>query len=125
MAKKVIKVPNSPELPFSPGIKAGDFLFVSGQVGYENPATGEEIKGIEAQTRQCLEGVKQVLTAAGSSLSDVVKVSVYLKNPDDFTEMNKVYRTYFTEDQPARCTVVPNLVMPNMLVEIECTAYCP
>lgn len=125
MGKKVIKIPDAPALPFSPGIKAGDFIFVSGQVGYENPATGEKIKGIEAQTRQCLEGVKQVLSAAGSSLTDVVKVNVYLKNAEDFSGMNEVYRSYFTKDQPARSTVVPNLVMPDMLVEIECIAYCP
>jgi len=125
MVKKVIKVPGAPALPFSPGIKAGDFIFVSGQVGSENPATGEKMIGIAAQTRQCLEGVKQVLTAAGSSLSDVVKVNVYLKNAGDFSGMNEVYRSYFTEDQPARCTVVPDLTMPDMLVEIECIAYCP
>ncbi len=125
MGKKVIKIPNSPELPFSPGIKAGDFIFVSGQPGYEDPVTGEEIKGIEAQTRQCLEGIKQVLVAAGSSLSDVVKVNVYLKNAADFTAMNKIYSSYFSKDQPARCTIVPDLVMPNMLIEIECMAYCP
>ena len=125
MGKKVIKVPDAPALPFSPGIKAGDFIFVSGQVAYENPATGEEIKGIKAQTRQCLEGAKQILLAAGSSLDDVVKVNVYLKHAEDFSEMNEVYRSYFTEDQPARTTVVPNMVMPKVLVEIECIAYSP
>ena len=125
MTKRIITVPNTPDLPLSPGIKAGDFIFVSGQVGFKNPKTGEEVRGLEAQTRQCLENIKQVLQAAGSTLSDIVKVNVYLRNAEDFARMNEVYKSYFTEDHPARCTVVPGLANPNMLVEVECIAYCP
>lgn len=125
MSKKIISVPNAPQLPFSPAIKAGDYIFVSGQVGFEDPESGEKIHGIEAQTRQCIENIKKVLHAAGSDLSDVVKVTVFLRNADDFYSMNKVYKSFFPVDQPARSTVVPEMVMPNMLVEIECIAYRP
>ncbi len=125
MSKKFITVPHAPKLPFTPAIKAGDFIFVSGQVGYEDPKTGKEVKGIEAQTRQCLENIKELLEAGGASMADVVKVNVYLRHPEDFGKMNEVYKKYFVKEPPTRCTVVPNLVTPNMLVEIECIAYHP
>ena len=125
MSKKIITVPDSPKLPLSPAIKAGDFIFVSGQTGFADSKTGREIKGIEAQTRQCLDSMKQVLEAAGTKLSDVVKVNVYLRNAEDFPSMNEVYVHYFPADYPARTTVKPGLVMPPMLIEIDCIAYCP
>ena len=122
MGKEVIAVPNAPKLPFSPAIRAGDYIFVSGQVGFIDTG-GEEVKGIEAQTRQCMENIKQVLEAAGSSLNDVVKVTIFLGHADHFTQMNEVYQSYFRKDYPARSTVMTGLVVPSMLVEIECTAY--
>ena len=122
MAKEVITVPNAPKLPFSPATKAGDYIFVSGQVGFIDSG-GREVKGIEAQTRQCLESIKQVLEAASSSLNDVVKVTVFLSHADHFAQMNEVYQSYFPKDCPARSTVVAGLVVPSMLVEIECIAY--
>ncbi len=125
MSKKIITVPDSPKLPFSPAIKAGDFIFVSGQTGFADHRTGKEIKGIEAQTRQCLDSMKQILEAAGARLSDVVKVNVYLRNAEDFTRMNEVYVRYFPSDYPARTTVKPGLVMYPMLIEIDCIAYHP
>ena len=125
MTKEVISIATQlAGVPISPGIKAGDYVFVSGQVGIVDDK-GKEVKGIEAQTRQCLEKVKQVLEAAGSSLSDVVKVTVFLVNVENFAKMNEVYRSYFSEDYPARATVIAGLVRPEMLVEIECIAYCP
>ncbi len=123
MAREVVSVPGAPNLPFSPGIKAGQYLFVSGQGGFKDSKTGEEIKGIKAQTKECLERVKTILESGGFSLSDVVKVTVILKNASDFSEMNDVYRSYFPEDPPARTTIVADLVFPSMLVEIECIAY--
>jgi 2-iminobutanoate/2-iminopropanoate deaminase len=122
MEKKVITVPNAPELPFSPAIKAGDYIFVSGQIGFID-AAGKEVKGIEAQTRQCLENIKQVLQVAGSSLNDVVKVTVFLGDGSHFAQMNEVYQSYFPKDYPARSTIVTNMFIPNMLIEIECIAY--
>ena len=125
MTKEVISVATQlAGVPISPGIKAGDYVFVSGQVGIVDDK-GKEVKGIEAQTRQCLEKVKQVLEAAGSSLSDVVKVTVFLVNVENFAKMNEVYRSYFSEDYPARATVIAGLIRPEMLVEIECIAYRP
>ncbi len=123
MAKKVITIPGAPKLPFSPAIRAGDYIFVSGQVGFVD-AKGNEIKGVEAQVRLCLENMKRVLVAAGASLDDVVKVTVFLRNEEDFAKMNEVYQGYFPEDKPARSTVIAGLALPTMLVEMECIAYC-
>ena len=124
MGKEVVSVPKMSKypLPFSPAIKAGDYIFVSGQPGFAD-ASGKEVSGIEAQTRQCLENVRQILEAAGSSLDDVVKVTVFLRDASYFAPMNEVYRSYFPKDHPARSTVVTGLVVPSMLVEIECMAY--
>lgn len=124
MAKKVITVSGAPKLPFSPAIKAGDYIFVSGQVGFVD-AEGREIKGIEAQTKRCLENIKEVLTAAGASLDDVVKVTVFLRNEEDFATMNEIYQSYFVKDRPARSTVVASLALRSMLIEMECIAYSP
>ena len=125
MTKQVINVPNAPKMPFSPAIRAGDYIFLSGQGGFEDPKTGKPIKGIEAQTRQCLENMKQVLETAGASLDDVVKVTVFLGNVTDFAKMNAAYQSYFPKDQPARSTAVTGLVVPSMLTEMECIAYSP
>jgi 2-iminobutanoate/2-iminopropanoate deaminase len=122
MVKEVITVPNALKLPLSPAIRAGDYIFVSGQVGFID-SSGKEVKGIEAQTRQCLENIKQVLEAASSSLNDVVKVTVFLAHADHFTQMNEVYQSYFPKDYPARSTVITIPAIPSMLVEIECIAY--
>ena len=124
MKKEVITVSDTAQLPFSPGIRAGDFIFVSGQVGYVD-AGGREVKDIEAQTRLCLDNLKRVLAAAGASLDAVVKVTVFLRSEKDFSAMNKIYQGYFVEDKPARSTVITGLALPSMLVEIECIAYAP
>jgi 2-iminobutanoate/2-iminopropanoate deaminase len=124
MKKEVIPVPDTSQLPFSPAIHAGDYIFVSGQVGFVD-AGGREVKDIEAQTRLCLENMKRVLAAAGASLDAVVKVTVFLRSEKDFSAMNKVYQDYFGKDKPARSTVITGLALPSMLVEIECIAYAP
>ena len=124
MVRKVITLPDAPRLPFSPAIRAGDYIFVSGQLGHTD-ARGGEAKGIEAQTRQCLENMKRVLAAAGASLDDVAKVTVFLHSEKDFAKMNEVYQSYFVEDRPARSTVIAGLALPSMLIEIDCIAYSP
>ena len=124
MIKKVISIPNAPKLPYSPAIRAGDYIFVSGQFGSVDVG-GNLIAGIEAQTERCLENIKQVLAAAGSSLDDVVKVTIFLRREEDFATMNRVYQRYFVTDQPARSTVVAGLALPDMLIEIDCIAYSP
>jgi len=122
MAKEVIVTPHPPASHYSAGIKTEQFIFVAGTVGHVNPNTGEEIKGIEGQTQQCLENIKEVLENAGSSLSHVVSTTVYLPNKDDFSKMNETYKTYFPKDPPVRATVFAGLVSPSMLVEIQCIA---
>jgi 2-iminobutanoate/2-iminopropanoate deaminase len=124
MVRKVITLPDAPRLPFSPAIRAGDYIFVSGQLGHTD-AQGGEVKGIEAQVKQCLENMKKVLAAADASLDDVVKVTVFLRNEKDFAKMNEVYQGYFTKDRPARSTVIAGLALPSMLIEIDCIAYSP
>ena len=126
MAKQVIMVPTAlPGVPYSPGMKAGDYIFVSGQIGHVD-SEGNKVEGVEAQTRQTLEKMRRVLEAAGASLSDVVKTTVFLVKADDFAKMNEVYKSYFTKDYPARSTViVAALVRPEVLIEIECVAYRP
>ena len=122
MPKQIIGVIRG--APISTGVKAGNCIFLSGQIGPVDEK-GNELKGIEAQTRQALENMKGILKEVGASLSDVVKVTIFLVNVDDFAKMNEVYRSYFTEDFPARSTVVVALARPEMLVERECIAYCP
>jgi len=123
MPKQIIGV--IPGVPISTGVKAGNYIFLSGQIGLVDER-GNELKGIEAQTRQALENMKGILKEVGASLSDVVKVTIFLVNVDDFAKMNGVYKSFFTEDFPARSTVVvAALARPEMLVEIECIAYCP
>ncbi|HBY94977.1 MAG: RidA family protein [Ardenticatenaceae bacterium] len=108
--------------PYSLGIKAGGFLFVSGQVARE-AETGRIPDGIEEQTRVSLENVKRVVEAAGSSMDQVVKVTVFLTDMKDFTKMNQVYRTFFSDDLPARSAIgVKELVRPEFIIEIEAIA---
>ena len=125
MARQVIITPHPSEFHYSQGIETEQFIFISGIGGHKNPDTGEEVKGIEAQTRQSLEIIKETLEAGGSSLDDVVSVTVYLKNADDFFKMNEAYKSYFPEDPPARATIPTGLLFPSMLVEIQCIACRP
>ena len=122
MAKQVIITPHPTKSHLSQGIKTEQFIFVAGMTGYKHPDTGEAVEGIEAQTRWCLENIKETLEAGGSSLNDVVSATVYLKNVDDFLKMNEIYKAYFPKDPPARATVIAGLVQPSMLVEIQCIA---
>ena len=110
------------KLPFSPAVKAGGFVFVSGVTCFLDRTTEAPVEGIEAQTRETLEVIKDTLEAAGSSLDKVVNLTVFLKNAEDFSRMNDVYRTFFPEEPPARSTIVTGLVLPQMLVEMECIA---
>ena len=123
MAKQVITVPTAlPGVPYSPAVKVGEYIFVSGQVGHVD-SQGNKLEGVEAQTKQVLDNMKRVLEAAGASMDDVVKTTVFLVKAEDFPKMNDVYKTYFTKDLPARSTViVAALARPELVVEIECIA---
>jgi 2-iminobutanoate/2-iminopropanoate deaminase len=128
MEREVIIPANLPSwakkmsLPLSPAIKAGGFVFVSGYPGYRDRKTEALLEGIEAQTRETLEVIRDTLEAAGSSLDKVVKVTVFLKNARDFPKMNEVYRTFFPKGMPARSTILGALALPEMLIEMECIA---
>lgn len=99
-------------LPFSPAVKAGGFIYVSGTISQEGG-------NIRAQTKWCLDDLDRTLTAAGSSLQHAASINVYLKNQGDFAAMNEVYRAFFKENPPARTTIVADLVVPGGLVEIS------
>jgi 2-iminobutanoate/2-iminopropanoate deaminase len=123
--KTTIKTPKAPAAvgPYSLAVRAGDFLFVSGQVGMI-PETGKIIDGgIEKQTEQAVENVKAILEAAGLNLGSVVKATVFLQHIGDFASMNGVYGSYFEEDPPARAAFEVARLPLGALVEIEVIAY--
>jgi reactive intermediate/imine deaminase len=111
------------ELSLSRAIRAGDFVFVTGQVPMHegSPMTDGSI---EDQTRACLDGLKEILDQAGCELSDVVKSMVWLKSREDFPGFNSVYAEYFPQQPPTRSALVSDFLI-DILVEIECIAYKP
>ena len=122
--KKVISTANAPQAigPYSQAIEAGGFVFVSGQIPLI-PATGELVDGsVEVQTARVLENLKAILEAAGSSMEDVVKTTVYITNMDDFTKVNGIYGQYFEENPPARVCVEVSKLPKGALVEIDVIA---
>lgn len=123
MAKRQITTASgaSPAGAYSQGIRAGDFVFVSGQ-GPLDPATGEIVgETIEEQTERTLENVKAILEAAGATLADAVKSTVHLSDLSLFSRFNEVYASYFPEPKPARTTVGSELL--GIMVEIDVIAY--
>lgn len=123
MAKRRIAVPSgsAQSALYSPGLRAGDFIFVSGQVP-RDPATGQIVgETIEEQTTQVLENIKAILEAGGATLEDVVKVSAHLADLSLFDRYNRVYVSYFSDPKPARTTVGSQLL--GFLVEIDAIAY--
>jgi len=109
-------------VPLSAAVKAGDFVFVSGQTP-RDPKTGDFVQGdIQVQTRQVLENVKAVLEAAGSSLDKVVKATVYCSNSGYFNKVNEIYRQYFPSEPPARTFVTVGSWPGAFDIEIECIA---
>jgi reactive intermediate/imine deaminase len=108
-------------LPFAPAVRAGGFVYVSGQIAMDE--NGELVPGgIEAQTRKAMENLEAALALAGCTLADVVKVNVWLDDPRDFWTFNRVYAGYFGEAPPARSTVRAEL-MVDAKIEIDCIAY--
>jgi 2-iminobutanoate/2-iminopropanoate deaminase len=124
MKKESVKTGTAPQnLPFSQGIKAGDMVFVSGQ-GPIGP-DGKVVPGdIRAQTRLTLENFRKVVSAAGSTMDNVVQTTVYLLDLADFPAMNEVYSSFFPEPRPARATVRADLLF-EMKVEVQGIAILP
>ena len=123
MNKKVIATEKAPKPigPYSVAVQAGNFVFTSGQLGLD-PATGNLVPGgIEAQTRQALKNLGNVLSDAGSGLEFAVKTIVFMKDMAEFSKMNAVYAEFFSENPPARSTVQAELPKGGA-VEIEVVA---
>ena len=121
--KQIVTTGGNPNLPFSPAVKAGGFIYVAGALGTD--ASGAVAKGdVKAQTRQTLENISATLKAGGSSLANAASVTVYLRSAADFAAMNEVYASYFTSNPPARTTVVVPQPLANAdgLVEISMIA---
>lgn len=113
----------SSHVPLSPAVRAGDMVYVSGQVPVRPDGT-MVAGGIEDQTRQVFENIRAALALAGATLDQVVKTTVWIEDARDFGGMNKVYATYFPSEPPARTTVESRL-MVDIKVEIEAVAYAP
>ncbi len=123
MDKEVIKTERAPRPggPYSQGIKAGNLIFVAGQLPV-NPATGEVTGDIKAQTHQCLENIKAVLTAGHVSMDNVVKTTVFLKSLNDFGNMNEAYKEFFPSNPPARACIEVSGLGRGSLIQIEAIA---
>ena len=115
-----------PRGPYSPAVRAGGFLYISGQVPID-PVTNTPVTGgVQAETRQVLSNVQRILEGCGASLSDVVKCTVFLTDVKDFAAMNEVYTEFFGAAKPARTTIaVAGLPLPGAKVEIDAVAYKP
>ncbi|AEG14315.1 endoribonuclease L-PSP [Desulfofundulus kuznetsovii DSM 6115] len=124
MEKEIVCTDRAPAAigPYSQAIKAGGFVFVSGQIPID-PVTGKVVEGdIKVQTRQVLNNLREVLAAAGTSLERVVKATVFITDVNDFPGLNEVYAEFFARSAPARSCVAVSRLPKDVLVEIEAIA---
>lgn len=124
MDKKIVTSEKAPKAigPYSVAVQTGNLVFTSGQLGLD-PATGSLVPGgIEAETRQVMTNIQNVLAASGSGLERVVKTTIFLKDMADFAKVNEIYGSFFTENPPARSTVQVAALPKGGLVEIEAIA---
>lgn len=125
MSKAIVKTVDAPAAigPYSQAVKAGDFLFCSGQIPLD-PATGEVVEGdVRVQTERAMNNLVAVLQAGGASLDRVVKTTIFLIDLGDFGSVNETYAKFFTGDPPARACVEVSKLPKGVRVEIEATAY--
>lgn len=114
----------APRGPYSPAVRAGDFIFVSGQLAVD-PETNQYTPGdIQQETRMTLNNIRRILEGAGATVADVVRVGVFLADGAEFAKMNEVYAEFFGNDKPARTTIVCKFAA-DIRVEIDCVAYSP
>jgi reactive intermediate/imine deaminase len=121
-AKQIVTAGPAPVGPYSPAVKAGGFIYVSGTLAQDDAGAIAGKGDIVAQTRRVIERMRGVLEAAGSSLDQVAAVTVYLKSASDFQAMNDAYRAYWPKDPPTRTTVITDLVLSDALVEMTMVA---
>jgi len=123
--KLVVSSPLAPPAigPYSPGIRVGNLIFVSGQLPIDMATKKLAGADIASQTRQALKNIQSLIEATGAALSHIVKTTVYLKNLEDFKGMNDVYREFFPLDPPARACVEVSRLPYNSLIEIEAIVY--
>jgi len=114
----------NPNLPFHPAVRAGDFIFVSGQVPKDENGNMCGAANIEEQTRWTLEAIKRILALEGADLSDVVKVTTYIEDARNFGRYNGVFKEYFPEGKLARTTVECRLAI-DCMIEMDAVAYKP
>ena len=122
--KTIVQTEKAPAAigPYSQAVKAGGFVFLSGQVALD-PASGQVVEGdVRAQTERVMKNLQAVLAAAGSSLAAVVKATVFLADMNDFAAMNEVYGRFFSSDPPARATVQAARLPKDVQVEIDLIA---
>lgn len=116
----------APRGPYSPAVRAGDYIFVSGQIPVDPITNQTKLGDIGSETRQVLENIRINLEGCGASMADVVKTTVFLTNVQDFAAMNAQYSEVFGESKPARSTIgVAALPLPGGKIEIEAIAYKP
>lgn len=115
----------TPRGPYSHAVRAGDFIFVSGQGPIDAATNQFSFGNIQHETRIVLNNIKSILEGSGASLTDVVKCSVFIRNGGDFAAMNEVFAEFFGDQKPARTTVEAKFANPDMKVEIDCIAYRP
>ena len=115
----------TPAGPYSPAVRAGDFLFVSGQGPVDTATQKMSYGDVQHEARLVLTNIKKILEGCGASMADVVKCSVFLSDGKDFGAMNQIYAGFFGNDKPARTTVETKFADPKMKIEIDCIAYKP
>jgi len=120
----IIPAGSAPPLaPYSPGVRAGNTVYVSGILALDSAGKTVGAGDVRAQTRQVIESIKAVVEAAGGTLADVAFNQIFLADLADYAAMNEVYREYFGDNPPARYCIRADLVKPEFLVEISATAY--
>lgn len=122
MERKIHKSAYSPAAgPYSTAIEAGDFIFISGQLGID-PQSGEPLKDINQAARQSLASIRTILSEIGLDMRNIVRTTIYLKNMADFPAINEIYAEFFPADPPARSTVEVSHLPKGALIEIDAIA---
>jgi len=125
MPKQPIKTPRAPAAigPYSQGVKAGGFIFISGQIPLD-PTSGEVVEGdVAHQAERVMRNIRAILDDSGGTLEDVVKTTIFLADMNDFAAVNEVYGRYFDSEPPARATVQVARLPKDVRIEIEATAW--